>query len=220
MKFLLPNRPTSVRLLCGPFRGARVTMNPRHSLRKIFGIYEHELNPWLAASLPRVKRVIDVGANDGYFMFGCAAFFRRRRQAVQIIGLEPEPESTCLLQESLRLQRDPSIQFELIPRFAGGRCSENTVTLDSLAVTEKANTLIKIDVEGAELAVIYGAESWLNASNLFLIEVHDPKFLPRLQETFSRKAMRLTLIQQRPIPLLGREQRQVDNCWLVSSLQN
>ena len=61
----------------GPFRGACIVINPRDSLRKILGVYEHELNPWLEQALRRVTRVLDVGANDGYFTFGCAAAFQR-----------------------------------------------------------------------------------------------------------------------------------------------
>jgi hypothetical protein len=61
------------RIWRGPFRSARIVMNPRNSLRKIFGLYEHELNDWLEQALRWVSRVVDVGANDGYFTFGSAA---------------------------------------------------------------------------------------------------------------------------------------------------
>src|SRR2546422_1910601 len=76
-KSVLPDEPRLVRVWFGPFRGARVVMNPRNSIRKIFGIYEHELNGWLETTLLHVNRVVDVGANDGYFTFGCAAAFMR-----------------------------------------------------------------------------------------------------------------------------------------------
>jgi hypothetical protein len=70
---LLPNQPKLMRIMRGPFRGAVVVMNPRNSMRKAFGVYEHELNSWLEQVLRRVTRVLDIGANDGYFTFGCAA---------------------------------------------------------------------------------------------------------------------------------------------------
>src|SRR5947209_10076602 len=88
LKWLLPNRPVAMKIWRGPFRGARIVMNPRHSLRKVFGLYEHELNPWLEKALNRVNGVIDVGANDGYFTFGCAAAFRRLGKAGRIIAIE------------------------------------------------------------------------------------------------------------------------------------
>ena len=64
MKRALPGRPVPMRIWRGPFRGARVVMNPRESLRKALGLYEHELNGWLETALGRVSRVLDVGAND------------------------------------------------------------------------------------------------------------------------------------------------------------
>jgi hypothetical protein len=92
MKGLLPNRPSRIRVWPGPFRAARVLLNPRHSLRKIFGLYEHELNSWLEAALRRVSLVVDVGANDGYFTFGCAAAFHRLGKSREIIAFEPQEQ--------------------------------------------------------------------------------------------------------------------------------
>ena len=37
----------------------------------------------------RVSRVVDVGANDGYFTFGSAAAFRRLAKTGEIIACEP-----------------------------------------------------------------------------------------------------------------------------------
>ena len=61
LKWLLPNRPIPTRIWRGPFRGASIVMNPRHSMRKIFGLYEHELNAWLEQALRKVTRVLDIG---------------------------------------------------------------------------------------------------------------------------------------------------------------
>ena len=65
LKNLLPDRSMTLPVCAGPFRGARIVANPRASLRKVFGLYERELNGWLTAALPRVTRLIDGGANDG-----------------------------------------------------------------------------------------------------------------------------------------------------------
>lgn len=101
LKSFLPDYPVATRILRGPFRGARVTINPRYSLRKVFGLYEHELNAWLETALWRVNRVLDVGANDGHFTFGCAAALRRLGKPGKIIATEPQARQVGTLLESV-----------------------------------------------------------------------------------------------------------------------
>ena len=92
-------------------------------------------------------------------------------------------------------------------------------TLDALRRGNRTNTLIKIDVEGAELDVIAGAQRWMHPSNLFLVEVHRRPFLDELSQRFREKRMpALVQVDQRPLPLLAPEVRDADNWWLVSEL--
>ena len=223
-KRLVADSVQRVRILRGPFRGARLFLNPRHSLRKIFGLYEHELNHWIDNALGKVSTVIDVGANDGYFTFGCAAAFRRLKRSAEIIAFEPQPEAYAqLLASAQRRGANEStankIDIRIQQRFVGAVESDQCATLDALVQPEQScRALIKIDVEGAELDVIAGASRWLTRSNLFLIEVHDPSFIERIRGRFAAAGLELKNIVQRPLPLLGRETRQRENSWLVSAL--
>ena len=97
---------------------------------------------------------------------------------------------------------------------------EGITTLDALHTNDRRNTLVKIDVEGAELDVIAGARSWLEASNLFVIEVHEESFLAQLTQTFAERRHKLVQINQRSLPVIGREMRDKNNWWLVSDLNN
>jgi len=207
-----------MRILRGPFRGACVVMNPRNSLRKLFGLYEHELNGWLELALRRVSCVLDVGANDGYFTFGCAAAFRRFGVKGEITGFEPQGWCIAVLRESIAIQGPLDVRFEIVEALVGREVGEGMTTLDALPASDRRNTLIKIDVEGAELDVIAGAHTWMNASNLFVVEVHREEYLGQLQRMFSEYGLKLIQVNQCPLPLLGRETREETNCWLVSDL--
>jgi hypothetical protein len=223
VKQLLPNKPIRLRVLRGPFRGACVVMNPRRSMRKVFGVYEHELNEWLEQALCRVTRIIDVGANDGYFTFGCAAVFRRLGKAGEIIAFEPQARHAAILRESVAIQIGTLVHFEIVQAAVGKELEPGVTTLDAVLWTvggpaDKANTLVKIDAEGAEMDVIEGARSWLHASNLFVIEVHEERLLDPLRAVFAEQGLRLQQIGQRPLPLLGHEARGKNNWWLVSDL--
>ena len=221
LKSFLPDRVFSLRVLFGPFRGAIIQASPRHSLRKVFGIYEHELNGWLTEVLPRVARVLDVGANDGYFTFGCAAAFHRLRKSGEIISFEPEREAFSHLNASLSKQTKNHIKITLNNCSVGSHKRSGLTTLDTVARPDaeaSEHTLIKIDVEGAELDVIAGASQWIKASNYFIIEVHEASFLRTLVEDFLARGLKLKQIDQQPLPILGYETRSRENWWLVSEL--
>ena len=220
LKRALPNREMPLRVWRGPFRGAHVMMNPRVSLRKLFGLYEHELNGWLEQALGRVSRVLDVGANDGYFTFGCAAAFRRRRTAAEIIAFEPQVRHvTAIRSAAEQLQPASGVNIDIVQALVGREERAGMTTLDALRRGNRTNTLIKIDVEGAELDVIAGAQRWMHPSNLFLVEVHRRQFLDELSQRFREKRMpALVQVDQRPLPLLAPEVRDADNWWLVSEL--
>ncbi len=193
-------------------------MNPRDNLRKIFGLYEHELNDWLTCVLQRVDTVLDVGANDGYFTFGCAAAFKRLGKTGEVIGFEPQAAHVRSLRESILAQGRTATRFEVIQALVSCAVGNGMTTLDTLPIADRRNTLVKIDVEGAEIDVVEGAQSWIGPSNLFLIEVHEESFLGRLKQTFASHGHRLVQLNQRPLPLLGREARKETNWWLVSDL--
>jgi len=218
-KSLLPDHPVPMRIWRGPFRGARVMMNPRNSLRKVCGLYERELNAWIEAALRRVTCMLDVGANDGYFTFGCAAAFQRLGVNGRITGFEPDERQVEVLRSSIDAQQGINARIDIVPLLVGREVSRGMTTLDAfLPECDRRNTLIKVDVEGAELDVIDGARSWMNASNLFLIEVHKEEYLDRLRRLFAEYGIALEQIDQRPLPLLGREKRETGNWWMVSDL--
>lgn len=225
LKKLIPNRPLPVRVWRGPLRGARVMMNPRNSLRKMFGLYEHELNDWLEAALRRANRVVDVGANDGYFTFGCAAAFRRLGKSGEIVAFEPMEQHFNTLEQSIKNQTHNGTRISLVQSLAGAEIGNGMTTLDAVRwqtgdSQARTGALVKIDVEGAELDVLAGAHSWLNPKNYFLIEVHRESYLEIITKLFASRGLVLDRIDHRPLGLIGGEYRDEENWWLVSRLDS
>lgn len=223
LKSLLPDRSLPLPIVNGPFRGATIRLNPRCSLRKVLGLYEHELNGWLNQVLPQVNLVLDVGANDGYFTFGCAAALQRLHKTAQIVAFEPIDAHFADLQTTLQSVEQRDIMFHFHHAKVGARNDDDTMTLDAIATQHSMGksgdrALIKIDVEGAELEVIAGASQWLNPQNFFLIEVHEEAFLAQLTQQFGDRGIPLQQVNQQPLPILGRETRSPLNWWLVSAL--
>lgn len=212
-KFFLPERIMPVPIVAGPFRGARIHVNPRHALRQVLGLYEHELNRWVTAVLPRVTTVVDVGANVGYFTLGCAAAFRRLGKAGDLLAFEPAAEPFELLRRGAERLRDRPVRIALHQSAVGATVSSGMTTLDEVArqrggQAPAEGALVKIDVEGAEAEVLAGASAWLNPTNYFLIEVHwERSLLDAIRETFHRRGLKVTTIEQRALPIIGYEAR-------------
>jgi hypothetical protein len=195
-------------------------LEPRNSLRKIFGIYELQLNGWLRDKLSLVDTVIDVGANDGYFTFGSAAPLRRSGVKAKIIGFEPDAEMFKQLESNISIQPKDNVEFALYNCFVGNEPEGKSISLDAFAsrnadILNGRKVLIKIDVEGAEIEVINGAKLWMKPGNHFLIEVHHHSFLALLCEEFACHGMKLVQIDQQKVPILGPETRGA-NWWLVT----
>jgi hypothetical protein len=145
----------------------------------------------------------------------------------RILAFEPSENAYTQLLRTERyrqLSEDSvtNINIKIERRSVGSTESAQSTTLDALAraesVIQPQRALIKIDVEGAECEVIEGASRWLNESNLFLIEVHREMDMSAIQARFAREGLELDCIHQRPLPILGREHRQKENCWLLSRL--
>lgn len=218
LKRLLPDREMDLRILRGPLRGGLFHARPQSSLRKVFGLYEHELNAWLATVLPQIDLVIDVGANDGYFTFGCAAAIRRCGKVGRVIAFEPNAFHVRQLEQARDTAGLAEASIQIIPSYVGRAAASQTVALDQFAGETGERALIKIDVEGAELDVLAGGQTWLRPTNFFLIEIHNQDYLAVVRGIFSDAGIELEQINQRPLPLLGRETRDVANWWLVTDL--
>jgi Methyltransferase FkbM domain len=220
LKRMLPDRTIPLPILRGPFRGGTFVANPRNSLRKIVGLYEAELNPWLTLALSETTQFIDVGANDGYFLAGCIAAMRRQGRKVKGIACEPDPASVANLRRLLNGAGISGPDVTIVEKFAGRVDDQGTATLDSFAdrLSPTERTLIKIDVEGAEVDVLLGAKTWMVPSSIFVVEVHSEDLLTSVSKLFADSGLDTVLKPLGRLPIIGAEQRERGVGWLVSSL--
>ena len=218
-KCVLPAAATTLPIVGGPFRGGSFRGAPRDLIRKVIGVYEHELNPWLRERLSRADALFDVGANDGYFTFGCAAVFSRLGKSAPIIAWEPDPRYSQELNDHKLALGGKGSEIEIVQKFVGEHASTTTDRLADVPPFDDKGamrTLIKIDVEGAELDVCRGAGDWLDPRNFFLVEVHAEALIKPLTDLFVARGVRTRIVDQKAHWLLGRESRAVDNRWMVS----
>ena len=222
MKILhyLSKKPVPLKILGGPFRGSRIILNPAYSKRKLLGIYEHVLNPWLNQVIPNVKVVLDVGANDGYFTYGCAQAIKRHHHEGHIIAFEPGLAEQPALSLPAAWSQYAGINFEFIPLFGGAISNESTITLDK-AYNERPSlhgkpSLIKVDVEGGEVEVLKGATSLLQKPHQWVVEVHGDHLIEPVLDFFTKAKRPVDVRPPQPHWLLGAESRNITTSWVTT----
>jgi hypothetical protein len=71
-------------------------------------------------------------------------------------------------------------------------------------------------MEGAEMDLVAGPQTWLLPANRFVVEVTTARILPLLEKNFATVASDLSQIDQRALPFVGHENRREENCWRMS----
>lgn len=167
-------------------------------VQRAMGAYEPAKHVLIRRHLRPGMTFVDVGANKGDFTLLAA---RLAGNSGTVISIEPEPENHSILQRSIELNDYANIRVlhvalsdrdgvanlligstsgshTLSPEFNGLRTvSVPTKTLDGVVAEERLGTvdMIKIDVQGLELAVLRGASQTIGANHRIVLLLDLPK---------------------------------------------
>jgi len=189
---VVPAELQTVEVAGGPLLGARMRLD----LKREKGFWAGTFEPWVQDTL--VERLgfdgcaWDVGAYVGYHTL----LLHRLAGPDHVVALEPDPDLRARLLENLdlndargvhvipaaaaavdgtlTLQRhlDP-IQNSVDKPGTCGTVTVDAVRLDSLLADHPAPTVVKMDIEGGEVAALEGAEKLLHDIRpLWLMELH------------------------------------------------
>jgi hypothetical protein len=209
-----------MKIVGGPFKGAKVFLNPAHSKRKIFGLYEHVLNSWILKSIKDKQFVFDVGANTGYDTYGFAFLLKKQATKNPLI-LAFEPEEFVELEQPQHWEEYKGIDIKIISKYVGAEESDTTTTLDNMweKYKNQANGagLIKIDIEGDEVNALKGATNLLkDLRHDWLIEIHGDELIPRVASFFVDMNRPFLIKELTDLPIIGKETRSIKTTWLVT----
>ena len=151
-------------ILSGPFQGlqyAEQTAVGSSLWPKLVGTYESELQPILQEiSQTDYRRIVDVGYAEGYYLVGLGRLFRD----AELIGFDIETEAERLCRANAKINGIEDERLRLFGAFDGETFQQ---TLDD------DQTLVVVDCEGTENAVISGLKRDQLAAADWLIETHD-----------------------------------------------
>lgn len=163
----------------GPLKGWRWMVSTRSNF--FFGTYEPEQTKLFAEAVKPGAVVYDIGAHYGYYTLLSSKFVGHNGQ---VISFEPSPGNLVKLRRHISLNNCENVRVlelavsdvEGTARFetrtgsgvghlaSDGPLEVRVTRLDAVARDLPAPTVMKIDVEGAEVGVLEGARETLERS--------------------------------------------------------
>lgn len=177
-------RSASHRIAAGPAKGLRIEVGDSRP-SYLLGTAERAVQDAMAERLGPGDVFYDLGANVGYFSMVAAAL------GAKVYAYEPFPSNVALLERNARglpIAVRPSAASDRAGEgaFAEGPTSQDGKLSDSGGLTVRtvalddetpAPTFVKIDVEGAEAAVLEGMRRTLSEHHpVVLVELHDEPY--------------------------------------------
>jgi predicted nicotinamide N-methyase len=160
------------RIPLGLARGLRIEVDPSAPLHTYLGSAEIEIARHIRRLARPGARCFDVGGHDGYY-----AMVLARLTGAEVVSFEFDETCTARMRRNLALNPPLGERVRILETYVAHERVESprADTLDNLLARGDvfAPGLIKIDVEGAETAVLSGATELLRSARPDLvIETH------------------------------------------------
>lgn len=202
------------------FQRCAGSFEPCQLQKKIFGLYEHVLNNWVASAIKGKQFVLDVGANTGYDTYGFAHLLLRDGAPDPVV-LAFEPEDFVELSTPRGWSMYAGCRIEVVRSYVGAERDARSVTLDDILHAQsrylQGAGLVKMDIEGGEIDALRGAKELLDdPRHDWLIEIHGKELIPLVAQFFVERSRPFLIKDLTPIPFFGLEQRPGFTSWLVT----
>lgn len=205
--------PAEVRPRVVPFgvtRGLRISTDLRGPAYFPLGLYEYEIQHWFKRLAAPGGLAYDVGAASGVQTLALAGLTGR-----EVVAFEADPDALAGMREHLLANPVVAKLVTVEAAFVGHPDTRGMVALDEYTMGREPPTVIKIDVEGAELDVLRGARRLLGTYRPhLLIETHSERLERAIAEMLITADYRPIVIRRRK--RLREDRPAVHNQWLAA----
>ena len=200
------------RIPLGPARGIRLEGDPSLSLDLWFGLFESELAPTLERYCTPGRACVDVGSYNAYYALTFAKLTGSRVRAY-----DAAPPAVELIRRSLALNPElaPLVEVRSVQVGQEHDPQAARVTLDADLAGWGRVHVLKVDVEGAELEVLRGAEGILSEQRPHVVvETHSGELESACAELLAGHGYRPRVIG--PRRWLAQNRPSAHNRWLAA----
>ena len=199
----------------GPARGALLYTSYRFGTRMVFGFYESELTPYVRRFVRRGDVCYDIGAADGYY--GLAFARLAAPGLVHCFDLDDGAVEQLRISATRNAHLGSTISVHRV-QIGAQHVDETHTSIDALVFERgyRVPNVMKLDVEGAELDVLRGAEHVLRKHRpCLIIEVHSQQLETDCLELLRRLGYTATVVANRAV-MAEHAFRMGHNRWLCA----
>ena len=161
-----------------------------HRFQHLLGLYEREIYPYLEKAMKKSDVLIDVGANDGYFIM---AFLK---QGKTVIACEPGNVSAEIVSNARLNNFTPHDNFLIEKRLVGSEKSSEFVSIETLIRNFTGRFFFLVDIDGGEYELLNSCGSKFDfASACWLIETHSNELEKKCVRFLHEKNYKVTIIK-------------------------
>jgi hypothetical protein len=199
------------RIPVGIAAGLRLEVDPAAPVHVYLGTAETEIAPHLRRLAQRGVRCFDIGGHNAYY-----AMVLARLTGEPVVSFEFDPDGIARMTRNLALNPALSGRVRVEQAYLADEDdpAAGAARLDTL-VRQRGLPwpgLLKVDVEGAEAAVLRGAPRVLDHRPAVVIETHGAAVERECAALLEARGYRVRVVTQRA---RFREHRAADNRWLV-----
>jgi hypothetical protein len=188
---MVPDTRKPRTIVTGAFQGIKLDLSLRNQFQLYAGLYERELYPWLRRLTKGAVTAVDLGASYGEF-----TLYFLKAGVETVYAFEPDAECFGLFEKNLRLNAyfDPA-RVILSSKRIGAADSEGEARLDSCVAAFRYPCVIKMDIEGGEVAALEGACRLNTKADVrWLIETHSKALEAECLRILSEESFRTRII--------------------------
>ncbi len=203
---LLPSGTKRRRIRFGPAAGLSIEVDPQQDVRLWLGLLEAELHPHFHRLAYPGARCFDIGAAEGYH-----AIMLAKLSGQPVLAFEP---ANVWVEKTRDELASNGLSGEVMQVLVGAQVADGMISIDQAAQDRFVPDFIKMDIEGAEVDALTGAEHVLaNRKPHLIIETHGAALEQQCIAILKRHGYAPTVVH--PRTWLAEYRPMAHNRWLV-----